>query len=71
MCVTILQGTADAGELEVISGRQCVRQIIRTEGLKGFYSGLSVNLVRGVGGALLLVGYDEVKKIVDVVFSKT
>ena len=27
----------------------------------GFYKGFSANLVRGVGGALLLVGYDEGK----------
>ena len=35
-----------------------------TLGYTGFYKGFSANLVRGVGGALLLVGYDEGKVII-------
>ena len=44
-----------------MSTRGCIKEIFQKEGLVGFYSGLSVNLVRGIGGALLLVGYDEMK----------
>lgn len=51
--------------MKLTSGRECARAIFKLEGVKGFYSGLSVNLVRGVGGALLLVGYDEVKLILE------
>jgi solute carrier family 25 (adenine nucleotide translocator) protein 4/5/6/31 len=44
----------------------CFRQILKQEGIRGLFSGLSVNLFRGISGALLLVGYDEVKKIMNV-----
>jgi solute carrier family 25 (adenine nucleotide translocator) protein 4/5/6/31 len=40
----------------------CVR-IVREEGARGLFHGLSVNLVRSVAGAFLLVGYDECKKV--------
>ena len=43
------------------SGTHCFFSIIKEEGIRGLYHGLSVNLVRGVGGAILLVGYDEAK----------
>lgn len=48
-----------------MNGRECFRYVLRNEGVKGLYSGLVINLVRGVSGALLLVCYDEVKKIVN------
>ena len=43
------------------SGTHCFLSIIKEEGIRGLYHGLSVNLVRGIGGAILLVGYDEAK----------
>jgi hypothetical protein len=45
------------------SSWDCFRRIVREEGAKGLFHGLSVNLVRSVAGAILLVGYDEFKKI--------
>ena len=45
------------------SGLDCARRIIREEGVRGLYAGLSVNLVRGFSGAILLVAYDEFKSI--------
>jgi solute carrier family 25 (adenine nucleotide translocator) protein 4/5/6/31 len=41
----------------------CFTKILATEGVKGLFSGLSANLIRGFSGAILLVGYDEIKKI--------
>ena len=35
---------------------------MREEGVRGLFHGLTANLLRGMGGALLLVGYDEAKK---------
>jgi hypothetical protein len=35
-------------------------------GIRGFYQGLTANIFRGVGGALLLVGYDEAQKMVNM-----
>jgi len=37
----------------------CVTKIFHEEGLRGFYKGISANLLRGFGGATLLVVYDE------------
>jgi solute carrier family 25 (adenine nucleotide translocator) protein 4/5/6/31 len=36
-----------------------VQTIHAQEGLQGFYKGLGPNIIRGIGGALLLVLYDE------------
>jgi len=44
------------------NGFDCATRIIREEGVKGLFAGLSVNLVRGFTGAVLLVAYDEMKK---------
>eukprot|EP00934_Nitzschia_sp_Nitz4_P002554 Nitzschia sp. Nitz4//scaffold13_size275219//226814//227824//NITZ4_000913-RA/size275219-processed-gene-0.109-mRNA-1//1//CDS//3329536131//2544//frame0 len=43
----------------------CIRSIWRNEGHRGFFLGLTPNLVRSVGGALMLVAYDAVKGILE------
>lgn len=40
-------------------------KIARTEGSKAFFKGALSNVLRGAGGALVLVIYDELKKIID------
>ncbi len=50
------------------SARSVGAFILRSEGVKGFYRGLSANLMRGVGGAALLVTYDEMKVFVHSLF---
>lgn len=37
----------------------CITKISKQEGWKGFYKGFTANLMRGVGGALVLVFYDK------------
>lgn len=44
------------------SGLDCVRRILAEEGIRGLYAGLSVNIVRGFSGAILLVAYDDLKQ---------
>lgn len=44
------------------NGFDCARRILVEEGVKGLFAGLSVNLVRGFTGAILLVAYDDIKK---------
>jgi solute carrier family 25 (adenine nucleotide translocator) protein 4/5/6/31 len=46
-------------QLRYNSGFHCLKMIIKDEGIKGLFRGLSVNLFRGVSGSILLVGYDE------------
>jgi solute carrier family 25 (mitochondrial adenine nucleotide translocator), member 4/5/6/31 len=41
----------------------CTRIMWRQEGIRGFYLGLGPNLIRSVGTALLLVGYDRIRSL--------
>jgi len=40
-------------------------KIYKEEGLRGFFKGAWSNVLRGAGGALVLVLYDEVKLMLD------
>ena len=44
------------------NGFHAFARIMKEEGIRGLYSGLSANLIRGVSGSVLLVGYDELKR---------
>eukprot|EP00601_Ochromonadales_sp_CCMP2298_P029816 CAMPEP_0173336038 /NCGR_PEP_ID=MMETSP1144-20121109/6313_1 /TAXON_ID=483371 /ORGANISM="non described non described, Strain CCMP2298" /LENGTH=169 /DNA_ID=CAMNT_0014281243 /DNA_START=1 /DNA_END=510 /DNA_ORIENTATION=+ len=44
----------------------CLGRIVREEGVKGVFSGLGVNVVRGLAGSLLLVAYDELKLVIQI-----
>jgi solute carrier family 25 (adenine nucleotide translocator) protein 4/5/6/31 len=41
----------------------CFRTVLSQEGIRGFFLGIGPNLLRSIGGALLLVGYDRVRSI--------
>jgi len=41
----------------------CARQILDKEGWKSYFKGAGANIMRAIAGALVLVGFDEVKKI--------
>lgn len=44
----------------------CLRKVVKEEGVvKGLYPGLSVNIFRGVFGALMLVLYDQIKPMLE------
>ncbi|RXM97038.1 ADP/ATP translocase 3 [Acipenser ruthenus] len=42
----------------------CWRKILRDEGGKAFFKGAWSNVLRGMGGAFVLVLYDELKKVI-------
>jgi len=42
----------------------CTKKIVAKEGFKALFKGAWSNTLRGLGAALVLVGYDEVKKYV-------
>lgn len=44
---------------------QCARVVLRTEGLRGFYKGIGPNVIRSVGGTIMLVSYDEFKALLN------
>jgi len=41
----------------------CFKQVFAKEGFKGMYKGMIPELFRGVGGSLVIVGYDRIKVI--------
>jgi len=41
----------------------CFKQVLAKEGMKGMYKGMIPELFRGVGGSLVIVGYDRIKVI--------
>jgi len=49
------------------SAWHCLTTILRYEGIAGLFHGLSMNLVRSFGGAVLLVAYDEIQRILPVI----
>lgn len=43
----------------------CWGKIMRNEGGRAFFKGALSNVMRGAGGALVLVLYDEMKKLLE------
>lgn len=43
----------------------CFTRIVKEEGAHALFHGLGVNLVRGMSGSLLLVGYDELRSLLE------
>ena len=51
-----------SGERQLYAGfADCCRVVMQQEGVGGFYKGVVPNVVRGVGGSVILVLYDEIK----------
>ena len=42
----------------------CFKVIARDEGIKAFFKGAGSNVIRGTGGALVLVLYERIQKII-------
>ena len=52
-------GTANAGKYT--SSMQCAGLILKEEGVASMFKGAGSNILRGMAGALVLVGFDEFK----------
>jgi len=52
------------GERQYHGTIDCWRKVAATEGFKGFFKGAWSNVIRGAGGAFVLVLYDEVQKLI-------
>jgi len=57
----MMQAGVPLEERSFLNSYQCFKFVLRQEGLKGFYLGLGPNIIRSIGGAILLVGYDMFK----------
>ncbi|KAK2195362.1 bifunctional Mitochondrial carrier domain superfamily/ADP-ATP carrier protein [Babesia duncani] len=59
----MMSGKKAGSEIMYSSSVDCVSKILKNEGLGGFYKGALANILRGMGGALVLVFYDELQRI--------
>lgn len=59
----MMQSGRNANEIIYKSTVHCWATISRQEGASAFFNGAFTNTLRGVGGAIGLVLYDEIKKI--------
>jgi solute carrier family 25 (adenine nucleotide translocator) protein 4/5/6/31 len=57
----MMSGRKAATELQYTGTIDCWSKIWKQEGYRGFFKGAWSNVIRGAGGALVLVLYDEVK----------
>ncbi|EDO08562.1 hypothetical protein BBOV_III010060 [Babesia bovis T2Bo] len=60
----MMSGKKQTSEIMYTSSLDCFRKILKNEGVNGFFKGAFANILRGFGGALVLVLYDELKKFV-------
>lgn len=61
----MMQSGVKAGERAYKNTAHCWLVIARTEGPFAFFKGAFSNVLRGTGGALVLVMYDEIKKLMN------
>mmetsp|Transcript_12291 Transcript_12291/g.26037 ORF Transcript_12291/g.26037 Transcript_12291/m.26037 type:complete len:179 (-) Transcript_12291:140-676(-) len=54
----MMQAGQQVNERRYTNSVDAFRKILTTEGVQGFYLGLGPNIVRSIGGALILVSYD-------------
>ncbi|KAI5701217.1 hypothetical protein M8J76_010434 [Diaphorina citri] len=59
----MMQAGLPRQEVMYSSTGHCITKVIQLEGYRGFFKGLTSNLIRGIGAALVLVLYDEIKKV--------
>lgn len=57
----MLDSEKPAAQRNYTSGVNCFFSVMRTEGFAGMYKGLIPELVRGLGGPLVLTAYDRIK----------
>jgi len=50
-------------EIKYSSSWACAKELMAREGMRAFFRGAGVNIVRGVAGAGVLSGSDRLKKI--------
>jgi len=55
----LMMMSGESGEKMYSGTMDCWRKIIRDEGMKGMFKGNATNVLRSIGCALVLVGYDE------------
>lgn len=62
-CVGDLPPFPPAADIMYTGTVDCWRKILKDEGGRAFFKGAWSNVLRGMGGAFVLVLYDELKKV--------
>ncbi|CCF72974.1 solute carrier family 25 (mitochondrial carrier, adenine nucleotide) [Babesia microti strain RI] len=62
----MMSGKKSGAEVMYTGTLDCFKKIMKNEGVCGFYKGALANVLRGAGGALVLVFYDELKKFISM-----
>jgi solute carrier family 25 (adenine nucleotide translocator) protein 4/5/6/31 len=62
----MLQSEKPVSERVYKGSIDCFKQVFAKEGMKGMYKGMVPELFRGVGGSLVIVGYDRIKVIFNI-----
>merc|ERR1712061_930859 len=62
----MLDSEKPAAERMYSSGINCFFKVMKTEGFGGMYKGLLPELVRGLGGPLVLTAYDRIKLLLNI-----
>ena len=60
----MMSGRKNQTEIQYTGTLDCWSKVYKQEGMKGFFKGAWSNVIRGAGGAFVLVLYDEVKKVI-------
>ncbi|VWU48274.1 ADP/ATP transporter on adenylate translocase [Hepatocystis sp. ex Piliocolobus tephrosceles] len=60
----MMSGRKTKEEIQYKNTIDCWIKILKYEGLRGFFKGAWANVIRGAGGALVLVFYDELQKLI-------
>ena len=61
----MMQSGKSSAEVEFNTAVGAARHIMRNEGVGGFFKGVFANNTRAVASALVLVLYDELKKLMN------
>lgn len=61
----MMQSGRKGGEIQYTGTVDCFAKIFAKEGTKGFFKGAGSNVFRGVGASLVLVLYDELRRLID------
>ena len=61
----MLQSGKKGFEVQYTNSLDCFVKIFAQEGLRGFFKGAVSNFFRGIGGSMVLVLYDELRRLID------
>ena len=59
----MMQSGKKGGEVQYTGTVDCFAKVLKKEGVAGFFKGAGANIFRGVGASIVLVLYDELRRV--------